>query len=212
MKIKRDYLYLIGIALIIIYFLIDRCNHDRQLRIATNDLIGYTDSVTVLKGYISKNKALSVEKETLSAILAREKKDNEKLREQVRLYSSISSFTKVKTEFSIDTVKIGFDSIPCDFERTLNIDSPDFKFSAHLSNTSFILLNLKIPNEQSFIVGKFNGKGFKRREAAITLTNSNSHMVVTGMESYTVSAPKKRWYEKSYVWGAAGFLAAWIIK
>lgn len=199
----------IALTTITIGFLIfDKCNSERKIENQAEQLLNYTDSVTILKGGISKNTALSLENDMLKVVLNKEKLSNEKLRGQLKLYSDVTSFTKVRQEVVIhDTIEVGFDNpIEFKFTRAIEIDSPFFNMQADVSESRFRLLSLKIPNEQSIVVGKFKRTGlFKKKEAAITITNSNKYVNITGIQNYSVKEEKKIW-DRPVLWGVIGFV------
>lgn len=204
----------IASTMIIIGFLIfDKCNSERELKNQSEQLLNYTDSVVLLKGNIAKNTALALENDMLKVVLNKEKQSNEKLRGQLLLYSNVTSFTKVNQDVIIhDTIEVSFDH-PIDFKftRTIDIDSSSFKLRADVSESRFRLLYLTIPNEQNIVVGKFKRSGlFKKKEAAITITNSNKYVNITGLQNYSVKEEKKLW-ERPAIWGVVGFVSGVLL-
>jgi len=93
-------------------------------------------------------------------LLTRLKKENETLREDIKQFKRIDSYTKVKTVTKIDTVSVSFvDTVPYFGVLQINIDSTLFKLAAEVDNKSFRLNKLNIPNEYSIVVGEKKIKG-----------------------------------------------------
>ena len=148
-------------------------------------------------------------------LLNRLKKENETLREDIKQFKRIDSYTKVKTVTKIDTVSVSFvDTVPYFGVLKINIDSTLFKLAAEVDNKSFRLNKLNIPNEYSIVVGEKKIKGWtgisKGTEYQINVSNSNPLVRNIDMNHYTVKEEKK-WYQTQGFAVGAGIITGIII-
>lgn len=143
------------------------------------------------------------------------KKENESLKEDLKEFKKVDSYTTVKTVTRVDTVSVSFlDTVPYFGVLNVNIDSTLFKLSAEIDNKAFRLNKLEIPNEYSIVVGEKKIKGWtgisKGTEYQINVSNSNPLVYNVDMNHYTVKEEKK-WYQTQGFAVGVGLLGGIII-
>jgi len=186
MKINTNYIVLF----IVLIVAVGVCNIERQ------NGIQYARNLTAMSDTTNHYKhAYKVGNDVINGL----KKDNDKLKEQLKEYKNVNNITTITTVTKIDTIFIPYnDTIPCVFTTNVDINNPFYKINATVSNQGLGINVIKFPNESSIIVGDKKVKGFlgitKGTEYSISVEHSNPYMFTTNLQHYTVTK-KKRWYE-----------------
>lgn len=202
-------LYIAGV-IVLVLFLVDSCNTNKQL---ANEAIGYSNYKDTVVFYKSRSGKLLASNDALqiseSALLELNDNLNQDL-EDARI-KNLNSFTRVRTQTRIDTLEIRLtDSIPCDsFEVRFVKLNQWYRLGGRINNTRLFIDSLTIPNEQKIIVGQKKNGFLKPKSFTVVVDNSNPYMIVTGLTNYTIDN-KKPWYSKWYIKVAAGFALGYV--
>lgn len=212
MKIDFKTIVLSGVIVLLVLLLLDTCNGKRVAEKEAEAYSNYKDTVLFYKDrsgkQIAYNKALEINEKALLSM-------NDSLSKALKRLKikKPNSFTIIKTETSIDSVKVPIaDSLPCDsFVYDAIVDSPYYKIDFTLTQSDLTFNSILIPNKQSILVGTKRNGFLRPNEYVVTVENSNPYMSVTGLQNYTVK-PKKRWYEKWWLHVAVGAVAGYSIR
>lgn len=198
MKITLKDIVFIVTIIVLFFMLTDQCSQKKEARSDAEELANYKDTVMVYKAKdgtnISYNKALIVDRDNWK----RHSDSITKALKNLKIKKP-TSYTKIKQVLKIDTVTqyvFKTDTLPCaPFVKNFTIDSSWYKFDVSLTNKDFTMSNFLLPNRQDIIVGTKKNGLFKRNEYIVTVQNTNPHMTVTGIQSYTLK-PDVKFYNK----------------
>ena len=133
---------------------------------------------------IAVKTALNGDKEALELLLSNTESE---LRELAKKFKDVQAAGQIKTITKIDTIKIGYEvPVPFEFSRDWQKKDPFYSISWHSTQEGITINSLEIPNTLSFVIGK------KKGEYLIEAVNSNPNIKTTGLDSYTLKVPKKR--------------------
>jgi hypothetical protein len=200
-KIKDNkYWILLTIILIVIILIREGCNNNEKNRLVQN-IISYSDTAKYERlkngALISTNTSLKLSSEKQIKELAAN--INETVEQMVKKYKLLSSVTYLTNNYykAGDTIKTG-DSIPCDFKpyKVAKKDST-YEFEGTIAKNYFSIDKLSVPNKLTIISGK-KKVGFMRYDDVVSVNNSNPLMITSNITDYRY-APKKKWYQKTWV-------------
>lgn len=179
----------IVIGVVIVLILLERCKREANISNDLEAIANYKDTVMEMRSkngqLISYNEALKLSSASSKRTIDFLELKSKELSEQLKTIKKPTSVNIVKTDTRIDSVVYTFrDTIPCVFHRTISIDSPHYYFEAELDNKRFFLTQMHIENEQNIVVGNKKNGLFKKPEYVISVTNTNPHVNVSGLQSY----------------------------
>lgn len=199
MNFKRLSGYLVITVLAIIIILMRECQHQRDTNGLITDISAYKDTAYYYElengKVVAYNQTLELENaKQIKAILQKDE-DFRLLLEGFKNLDAVGGVTTI-TRIIHDTINFTkFDTIPCDFEP-IKVEkiSAEYTFNGTITNTSFIIDSLLIPNEMKFVVGE-KRTGLFKRESRIEVVNSNPLIQTVGVTAYTVEE-KAKWGQK----------------
>lgn len=197
--------YIIIIALLIVIFLMQKCNTTSQNTYIAN-IAKYKDTVMTYKdafgNYVAYNTTLELQNREQLAIIDEK---NKQLFQLQKDFKEVESATTIGTELQIVHDTIFFDKpIPCDFEQFYLTDSNKFwRVKAYIAPSFFMIDSLKAFNEQSMVIGTKKMGFLKKDERRVEIINSNPHFVTKNIGSFVIEKEKPKWYEtKIFIFGA----------
>ena len=201
MNLNLKEVLLLAIIGMLVFFTLDGCNAKRTAKQQSITIAEYKDSVSFYKSesgeLIAINTAIMVSSEKTIADLKKELNDLKLKNPEVVI--------KYRTNVRIDSILVSLD-IPCEkFNKDYYIDSTNYKVCINLTDTSLLLRELVIPNNQTIAVGNVRQKWYKPTEYSVVVKNSNPHVESVGLKAYTIK-PEKKIYEKNWVWLTIGVL------
>ena len=201
MNLNLKKVLLLAIIGMLVFFTLDGCNAKRTAKQQSITIAEYKDSVSFYKSesgeLIAINTAIMVSSEKTIADLKKELEDLKLKNPEVVI--------KYRTNVRIDSILVSLD-IPCEkFNKDYYIDSTNYKVCINLTDTSLLLRELVIPNNQTIAVGNVKQKWYKPTEYSVVVKNSNPHVESVGLKAYTIK-PEKKIYEKNWVWLTLGVL------
>ena len=122
--------------------------------------------------------------------------------------------TVFDTHTEFDTIPIPVE-IPCDnaFNEPFEEGDSTFTIAGNVTNSGITINKLSFPNRTTVVMGE-KKMGLFKRESIVTVQNSNPHIKVTGITSYTFPDNRK-WYQKGWpkfvIGGVAGAGLAYLI-
>ncbi|MNK21307.1 hypothetical protein D3C87_395610 [compost metagenome] len=188
---------------------IERCNYIHNKNVV--DIVSLSDTIMYFKNRIGIQTAsintLQLDKNQLQNLVL--DKDAE-LAKLTAAFSKVNTIVKYKTVMQIDTIRISYkDSVPCVFERSGELKKDWYSFTYKSDQKGIQIDSLKTWTSTTAITG-FKRKWFLGEQTAVTdITNSNPHIVVTGLQAIEIVVPEP-WYKKWYVWLTAGICGGWI--
>lgn len=211
----RDFIY-IGFIVILIMFGLHQCSEAKyQSTINQNNLQA---SESLIKKYKDKlNREVAI-KENYILNSSKDLKDllnkNDSLKESLRNFKKVNSVTQIKTVTKIKEVILNrIDTIyneKCDNFGVYNKMTKNYDIFVQVSD-SVEVLDLSITNVQDVMIGDVRQGLFKKTSFDTKVVNSNPHITVTGLKTYSVEVPKK-WYEKPYITIPIGIVGGLLIK
>lgn len=198
----KDIIY-IAIIVMLILFGLHQCSEAKyQSTINQNNLQA---SQSVIKKYKDKLNREVAEKENYVLNSTKDLKDllnkNDSLKESLRNFKKVNSVTQIKTVTKIKEVVLNrIDTVyneKCDNFGVYNKMTRDYDIFVQVSD-SIEVLDLSITNTQDVMIGDIRQGIFKPTSFDTKIVNSNQHITVTGLKTYSVEVPKK-WYEKPYI-------------
>lgn len=203
----------IGILLIFIVYQCESSKENKQL--SKKNMEALTDSITHYKNKLgtitASKKTLQLEKDQLKEVLLDK---DEELAALAKEFSSVKSVVKYEQVTKFDTIRIPFDTpivTPEPFERTGAKFTDWYSLGYKVSNDSLVIEPFETWTETTVITG-FKKKWFLGEKTLTTdITNSNPYIDVIEIKSAEVVIPKY-WYEKWYVWLAAGITGGLLIR
>jgi len=198
-KSNRIYLLII-VGLLIALGIREGCNSARTTTLLQS-VQDYSDSAkftTAENGaLIAYNQSLELEnEEQMLALLSK----YDTLAQQLETFKNVESTTIIRQEVVIVRDTVPFETqIPCDFEPfEVRRDSMYYSFLGTIGQDFFSIDSLRIPNEQSIIIGSKKLGFLKGTERRVEIINSNPFMQVSNIGSYVIDDSKK-WYQRPLV-------------
>lgn len=195
MKTVKNLLTLIGIA-VLLFFLLDQCSRNKDLRKNVTDLLEYKSEV---KTYKDRNGELVDYNESLSTTVSELKMVNSALIDSVEKLKikKPKTITEIVTKYEIKEIPIYYeDSIPCDpFKRRLALSNEFYDIGLTSNNKGVILDSLNVYNKSLIVVGEKKNGLFKRNEQIVVVQNSNPYVKTQGIKNYTIK-PEVKWHDK----------------
>ena len=144
---------------------------------------------------VAEKKAFQGEKKELEQLIELQGKQ---LQEALKK-SKPTTATKIVTETKIDTVLVPFSNnfefhkptVNSDVFAPFYIKTEFYTIDGVVQDLGVLINSIRIPNEQSVVVGK-KKIGFLKWEYRAEVTNSNPLITVTELASFTFKEPKKR--------------------
>ena len=144
---------------------------------------------------VAEKKAFQGEKKELEQLIELQGKQ---LQEALKRTKPTTA-TKIVTETKIDTVLVPFSSnfefhkptVDFDVFAPFSIKTEFYTIDGVVQDLGVLINSIRIPNEQSVVVGK-KKIGFMKYEYRAEVTNSNPLITVTDLASFTFKEPKKR--------------------
>lgn len=111
------------------------------------------------------------------------------------------------TRYRIDSFFIDV-PIPCDNTFLVPFSEADSTFSIQgfVNNDGINISSLQFPNRTGVTIGTKRNGLFRRNQTVVAITNSNPHIIVEGISSYTFTEEKK-WWEKGSLKFIVGSIA-----
>jgi len=209
MKIDAKTLVLLGVIAVLLLFWFDSCESKKVAEEQAIEFSNYKDTVMEYKArngeQIAYNKAIQLSEARFKA-LSDSMADvfrNIKLKE-------VQSYTKVITEFKVDTVTLEFhDTLPCaDFLKPFTTDSLHYSLAGWITKKDITFSSISLRNDQSIIVGTKKNGLFKKNEYVVTVQNSNPYVTTTGLQNYTFK-PDTKWYQRGWLKVMVGFVGGY---
>lgn len=199
--IKRDYIYLLVILILIAVFFINKGCERRETDKLINDIATYKTEASIYKTKhgleVSTNKALMLQTQAqMKSFLA----SNDTIKEWINKFKEIKGGFVIKETTIIKEVAVPFDrNIPCDFKPfAANKITKDFMFYSTISNTGLTIDTLKIPNKATVVIGMRKDNFFSKAKMVVDVNNSNPYIQTSNISGF-VYTPEKKWFEKTWV-------------
>lgn len=203
----RNLILLIFIAL----FAYQSCSHINAGKLNEANTKVLIDSVGYFKNRIGTQTAtihtLQLDKKQLQDLVLNKDAELVKL---TAAFSKVNTIVKYKTVMQIDTIRVLYnDTVPCIFERSGELKKDWYSFTYKSDQKGIQIDSLKTWTSTTAITG-FKSKWFLGKQTAvIDITNSNPHIVVTGLQAIE-TVILEPWYKKWYIWLALGMCGGWI--
>lgn len=203
MKLSNLEKVLIGVVIVSAsLFSIKSCQDSNKEDKLIHNIQTYSDSAKYYKGLgnvtIAYNKTLELKnKQQIKDYLSKDS-TNKVLLNELRKFKRVDNVivTQTNTLIQHDTILLS-DSIPCDFAPIrVRKDNGDYSFSGTITQKSFYIDSLEIPNKISIIVGR-RKTGFMKSELNAIIYNSNPLVSNSNIASLTIKEEKK-FYQKTW--------------
>lgn len=177
------------LAVLFLFLFLKQCERSADLQFKRDNAMEYLkDSVRYYKNKLGQEiavkTALQGSNESLKLLLSKSEKE---LRELTKKFKDVQAAGQITTITKIDTIKIGYEiPVPFEFSRDWQKNDPFYSIAGHSTQEGITINSLEIPNTLSFVIGKRKG------EYLIEAVNSNPNIKTTGLDSYTLKVPKKR--------------------
>lgn len=180
----KDYIvknwFLISVIIILICFCFAKCSNDK---IQKHDTPGY--------------KTVTTKKEAVQTLQVPET--------IVKKFTEIKTVTRYVDKIKIDTIKVHYnDSIPCVFERTGELKTPEYTFTYKSNQNGFNVNNMQLHDSLLIVTGT-KRKWFLGREInTIDISHTNKYILSDQVQHIEV-VKKKPFYDTTLFKIAIGF-------
>lgn len=119
---------------------------------------------------------------------------DDSLKLMIDKFKKVKATVKIVTKTIIKDVVIPFDNpIETPFNRLFSLDDPNYNISGSVSNLGITIDKIYIPNTQRIVIGK-RKTGFFKTRLEVSMTNSNSLLTVSDIESQVVTIKNKKFH------------------
>ena len=194
------------LVVIILLFYFRGCNQNRASEKRISELLAYKH---IAKQYQAKdgtvvnyNNSVAVTPEELKIVQDTLLSYIENLKLKIQ---NVHSSTIITERLRIDTLEVPVFLSECDFDTTLKVTDPHYNMDITITNNGLTFNTLEFPNRLGVTLAEKREKWFKGKESIVTVTNSNPHMQVDGVSTYTFPKQKK-WFNTWWAHATEGVI------
>lgn len=214
---KRVISYAVPLFLLVI--VVHQCQQNAEIKnLARANTNALTDSIRYYTNRLGSQTAtirtLELDKRQFESLIIEKDKELSKL---VKEFASVTSVTQAQSEITIDTVAVKFDEkIPVGdslrhFARSGTIKNKWYDVGYKITADSLVISPFSTWTKTTLITGT-KRKWFLGKETLVTeITYDNPYIRVNDIKAAEVTVPRP-WYQKWYVWLAAGLVGGLVIK
>ena len=118
---------------------------------------------------------------------------------------NVHSSTIITERLRIDSVEVPVYLTDCDFDTTVLVSDPHYAMDITMKNTGLTFNKLEFPNRVGVTLTEKREKWWKAKQSIVAVTNSNPHMQVDGISTYTFPKQKK-WFNTWWANAAEGVI------
>jgi len=202
-SLKKTWIYIIAI-LVLAAMLMHTCNRNKQIRQSRESEKEYlNDSIQYYKNEfgaeVSERKALQGDKQTLQVLLSKQIDSTRQLKNLVNNFRRVDAVGNITSEITIDNFYIPYsEPVPFQFTKEWLKQDQYFFISGTSTQDGTTIESINLPNTLSFAIGE-KKTGWFKSEYRIEAVNSNPYIKTTGLDSYTLNVPQKRFSVGPYI-------------
>ena len=203
---KKDIIYIL-IIIFIFFLYFDKCGTSASLEDSISRYKNYKTEANFYQSkydneIVASNEALVLSKNSIDLV----EKENKRLQAVLKTFNRVDNIITTKTEIRLDSIFVTLNkAIPCDSSSVaFNSETPYYAFSGIASRFSLLFDSISFKNDQSIVVGFKKRNILAKKIYTIDVANSNPHMKVNSIGSYTLK-PKKSILRNKFLWAGLGF-------
>jgi hypothetical protein len=208
-----------ALLLFLLVIIVRQCQQNSKIKdLAQANTNTLTDSIRYYTNRLGSQTAmirtLQLDKQQFESLIIEKDKELSKLAEE---FVSVKSVTQAQSEITIDTIAVKFEEkIPIgdsagSFVRSGLIKNKWYTVGYKVTNDSLTLSPFSTLTKTYIITGT-KRRWFLGKETLTTeVSYDNPYIKVTEMEAAEIAVHQK-WYQKWYVWLAAGLVGGLVIK
>lgn len=208
LKVLERYSSLILTALLVVILLLylDGCNSNRLNLKRISALSSYRHTVDQYQAkdgtVVNYNNSIAVTPDDLAVVQDTLLSYIKNLELKIK---NVESSTIITERLILDTLEIPVNLTDCSFDTTVQVNEPNYNMDITMTNEGLTFNKLEFPNRVGVTLSERREKWFKPKQSIVAVTNSNPHMQIDGVSTYTFPKQKK-WYNTWWAHAAEGVI------